>query len=78
MKFVVASQYIPPREKTRDSSITEIASRFGGTLHSTDEPPESRNIELWFEFPDSESSLAAMEALRTAGEHATDWGAWDD
>jgi hypothetical protein len=77
MKHVASAVYAPPQQSDRDREAIEIAWRFGGELHSTDEPPDSKNIELWFEFPSTGAKAKAAQALRDAGFFVEDWGCWD-
>src|SRR3954464_859218 len=83
MSYMLEVYYRPPADSSKESTLAERVSSFGGRLDYREAPGigEPGGVCLTFEFEDWGRAQAAAEALRQQGEHVegpADYGASSD
>jgi hypothetical protein len=71
VSYMFEVYYRPPEDPTREASLAERVSFFGGHLDYREVPREGEpgGVCLTFEFPEWEQARAAAESIRQQGEH---------
>jgi hypothetical protein len=69
MSFMFEVYYKPPRNRAKESALTERVTALGGRLDFHEEADEHVGVCLSYEFDDLESATKAADALRQLGEH---------